>query len=277
MNRLLVIALLGGVLGCNGGEAKPIRIEFGHLSSCGSSTVAYDISCVQSLTVQLIGADGTEYKSQCTSLSPYANLQKLFASEEIIAVLEGVRTRSNARIELRAYHGGFDKAPCTDLDDSELMLWGTSELINFSDPTVDQVRVPLDCRPDCDCFDFDNRSTECPRALVQGVCVPPKIFYCRKACETDDVCYGGLLGCQLGSCGALTSPSCCAPDNADGMCGECTTDADCGGNRRCVYNAHAPNGPEEYFCAEPCPGPNISPCPERMSCQRLGDAPYNDP
>ncbi|MEE8410575.1 MAG: hypothetical protein V3T05_13315 [Myxococcota bacterium] len=280
MRRLVAISIIGCVAACNGGEARPIRIELLNRTSCGSSTVAYDISCVKSLIVQLIGADGTLFRSQCTSIdNDYSNLQELIASDKVVDVLEGVRARSSARIELRGYHG-FDKAPCTAIkdDDSELMLWGTSDLTDFTDPTLDEVSVWLDCRPDCDCLDFDPRSAECPRALVQGVCVPFKIFYCRKACETTDVCYGGLLSCELG-CDPLNSPSCCAaPSEAGGMCGDCASDADCGGNRRCVHHAHAPDGPEEYFCAEACPPlPDFAPCPEGMSCQRLGDDPYTVP
>ncbi len=278
MSRLVAIVTACCVTACDDGAARPIRIELGTLSSCGSSTAVYDISCVQSLTVQLIGADGKTFRSQCTSLGgAYRYLQDLVASDEVTDVLAGVRARSSARIELRAYHG-FDKAPCTALDDSELMLWGRSDLLDFTDPTVDEIRVPLDCRPDCDCFDFGMRPSECPRALVQGVCVPPTNRYCRKACETDDVCYGGLLECQIG-CDPLNSPSCCTSTKVGGTCDDCTSDADCLDNRRCVYNAHAPDGgPGEYFCAEPCPPlPGIDPCPERMSCQRLGDDSYAVP
>jgi hypothetical protein len=258
---------------CGGDAARQVRIELLHRSSCGVSTARYDTSCLQAVTVQMVSTDGRRFRKQCTLLGgSYPTLQDLLASTRVEAFLEDVRARSSVFIELKAFHGLGGKL-CPDPPDSGLMLWGVSEIVDLTDPTVDVVALPFECRPSCDCEAID--AGDCTQSLLPGVCAPPPRLYCRKQCAASQDCFDGLASCT-GACEPGVGPSgatCCEESSSKGMCSYCAGDADCA-SRRCVLNRHdtEPNDPPERFCAESCPAlPDVSPCPSGMSCRKVGD------
>ena len=268
MRRALPFVL--AVAACNSDSPRPVRLELILRGSCPLSTHSYDISCVRSLVVSTIGEEGELDREQCTAISePFANMQALVASHQVVEVLAGARARSGMRVELRAYHA-VDKAPCTALDDADLLFWGASAVVDLTDTALEVLPVELECRPECDCADFDTAAARCPLAMPAGICAPPATLACRKPCELANDCYGGLLACEPGACSGGASSDCCTAE-ARQTCSPCGSDADCDSGV-CVHNTGAP---DEWSCAEVCPPlPGVTPCPPSMSCKRLDNGTY---
>ncbi|MBI5507349.1 MAG: hypothetical protein HY903_01225 [Deltaproteobacteria bacterium] len=279
MRRLcLALATLAG-FGCGQKTPRNVRLDLVLRSSCPASTQSYDISCVHSVVVGLVATTGQSFESRCTAVSgSYASLQDLLAATHVVSVLEKVEARADVRLAVRAYHGG-DKPPCHDLLDSELMFWGMSPAADLTDPAVDELVVEVECRPECDCADL-GATERCPSDLVIGICAPPANRPCRKQCNDNGDCYDGLLSCEVGTCDDLpASGQCCTATDGE-RCWECGRAGDCNSGV-CVHNTYTvpgttpPEGPDEWFCASPCPPlPNVTPCPTGMSCKRLDNGIY---
>ncbi|MBI3180075.1 MAG: hypothetical protein HYZ27_10465, partial [Deltaproteobacteria bacterium] len=219
-------ALVLAAWACVPGDLAPVRLELLVRGSCPPSTATYDISCVQALTVGLVGADDTRFRTDCTVLAgQYATLVDLIASQQLTTVLEHIRARNDVRLELRAYKGA-DGEPCSDLDDSNLMFWGSSELVDLSDESLTEVIVSIECRPDCDCADLAD-PVRCPAELPVGACARAANLTCRRSCNpVDGACYGGAAQCSTNVCDGDPDTTCCGnPPN--GLCMSCTTSADC--------------------------------------------------
>lgn len=277
MPRLVGLLLLL-LMACGDAEPRKVRLELVLRGSCPRSTKTYDLTCARSLVIAVVGVNGQRFKSQCTDLNGrFDSLQALIASTDVLAVLEEVKARDAVQIELRAYHGGaLQKAPCTELADNDLLLWGISPPIDLTNPDLTQVLVNLECRPECDCLAFDQAPERCPLELPMGICAPPENLACRKLCDSNSSCWDGLLTCEVGTCTIGSDDKCCTPE-ASGVCSPCDANGQCDSNI-CVHNLDDlddPKDPDEWFCAEPCPPlPNVSPCPSRMSCKRLGNGTY---
>jgi hypothetical protein len=231
--------------------------------SCGRSTLAYDISCVASIDVRVVDAgSGEVLDSACNPVSGQLEyFSDLVASVDPIPLLEDTEARGNVRIELRGYHA-FDTEPCNDPTDDELMMWGSSGVVDLDDDTLESITIQFECRPDCDCVDLGNDPTNCPAVLVPGACAPIEAQLCRRECEAPEDCYGGAtLTC---------SEQRCTPVQSGGTCAQCDDDGDCS-DGRCITNANT----TERFCAPRCPPLGaISACPTRMSCKRLDGDPF---
>lgn len=280
--RFALVILVALAASCGNGDARQVRLELLNRSSCGTSTKLYDTTCIRAVKVQMVGIDGQRYRSQCTRIDAYENLQDLFASTTVQNVLDGVRAREAVFLEFRAYHVLDGGDPCDSDSETSLMLWGVTETIDTTNPKLSEVTLPLECRPDCDCEELGD-TVKCPWDLVQGVCAPSSNRYCRKVCSIDDedetknTCYDSSMDCTLGACDTIVGPAeatCCNPP-ARTMCAPCDGDNDCNIGR-CVLNEHnvGPLGAER-FCADSCPPlPDTLPCPTGMSCHRLGDGTY---
>jgi len=203
--------------------------------------------------IRIVSSIGVEYASACQQVAGrFTTIQDLVASSEVITLLEDTRARKDVVIEFRAFHD-FDQQPCTNFLESDLMLWGSSAPTDLTDPTLQGVTIQFECRPGCDCEAFDEKPIACPADIVPGICTPAEQLLCRKACETDDGCYGGLLGCRDSVCAATEG----------GTCDQCTKASDCDSGI-CVTNSNT----SESFCADRCPSFDVaSACPVRMSCK----------
>ncbi len=235
---------------------QSVRLDFNLRGSCGRSTQSYDLSCVSSLDIKLLDPQGMLIKQQCLSTGGrFPKLHDLVASATIIDLLDGIESPGPFVLEMRAYHS-FDKAPCTDMDRSELMLWGTTPVFSLDeDPPRTEITLTADCRPDCDCEEFDSNPQLCPASLGESVCTPLPERLCRKPCETSESCFGGELSCVNLVCEASPGK----------FCAECVQNSDCDSGY-CITN----NITGELFCAQPCPDSNqADACIERMSCRRI--------
>lgn len=258
---LFVVAI--GVFACGESAPRQVRIEPIARSSCGWSPVLYDISCVQSLQVS-VHSGGREVVPACTTLAGrFANVQELLGSEQVLEVVTSIAALPDTVVELRAYHT-FNRAPCTDLSDSELMMWGSSDPVDLSDKTLEVIPVHIECRPDCGCEGFQSRPGECPISLTPGICSPQTEIQCRKRCETTASCYDGLLPCVASSCDEGGSSMCCEALPRE-ICSHCVASTDCVSGQ-CAHN----DVTNEDFCAPRCPPlSGALPCPWGMSCKRL--------
>ncbi len=258
------VFLLTWVLSCVPGDLAPVRLELLVRGSCPPSTASYDISCVQALSVGLVGADGRRFRSACTVLAgKYPSLVDLIASDDVVTVLERIRARHNVRLELRAYKGS-DGEPCSDLNDQDLMFWGASDVVDLSDEALTEVVVSIECRPDCDCADLAD-PVRCPADLPMGACARAANLTCRRSCDpADGACYGGAAECTTNVCDGNPGATCCG-NPPDGLCMPCSTSADCASDM-CIENTQT----NERFCSEACPPlPWSYPCPLHMSCKRI--------
>ncbi|MEZ4271511.1 MAG: hypothetical protein R3C68_08790 [Myxococcota bacterium] len=274
MRRVFLLALM--LSACTDHTLRQVRLDLILRGSCPSSTIAYDATCIASIEVQLLDANKTLLASRCTPTpNRFNNMDELADGDEMLPVLENIEPQSGVTLAFRAYQS-LDRPPCTEPTEDELMLWGTSEPFDMRDATLQVVTVSLECRPGCDCAAFDDKPQQCPRVLQPGVCTPLAVRLCRRACNTPNTCYQGLLPCKNDTCSPDESGSCsicqdssdcmCVPEPAQ-TCAECNTSADCEGERRCVRNI----GRGEQFCADRCPPMGGSdPCPTLMSCKQLG-------
>jgi hypothetical protein len=251
--------LAGLAAACGDTGPRPVQLQLITRGSCSPS--AYDLSCVRSLRVQMFSEERS-YRAQCLTLSPaFESWGDLVSSRDLLFVLEGVRARANVRIEIRGYHNRIENDPCESLNDESLMFWGTSQLVDLSQPDTDNVVVHVDCRPKCDCRLIDNGA--CTAALVRGVCAPRLLLTCRdRACTTG--CFDGLLDCDSGTC----VPS------GGGMCFDCAASSECDSNM-CIHHTYQVGNYDidEAFCAyEPlCPPPSgwAHACPEGLPCTQI--------
>lgn len=257
--RMALVLLLCGA--CEP-PSRAVRIELVVRGSCGRSTQTYDISCVSSLELSLVDAHGQVLASQCTSVpGQYGAIHDLVTARELLPVLENVESHDGAHLEFRAYHA-FDKPPCEDLVEADLMLWGSSAPLNLTNESLQTVTVELECRPTCDCELFDREPAMCPPALVPGVCTPLEVQLCQRECDNAGDCYGGLLACVDGRC----------TSSVGGVCAPCSSGADCDSGR-CIRNLNT----SEQFCAQRCPpSDSATVCPTRMSCRRADGAVFEE-
>lgn len=251
--------------GCADDGARPIRLDMAGRSSCTSNASNQDVSCVKSLEIRMVDADRNLLYSQCTPVTA-ATIDELWRASGFTRVLTEVKAKKNVYVEMRAYQAR-DRQPCDNLRRSDLILWGSSALVDLSDATTEVVSITYECRPDCMCDALG--SSECPFELQEEalVCAPAAKVPCSAAriCDAQDECLGGELVCSSGRCRAIEANFCAA----------CTTDANCVSGP-CVLNRYAC----ESFCAIPCPGPAAIQCPDDTSCKRLGSANfelYEDP
>jgi hypothetical protein len=225
--------------------------------SCGWSPRNYDVTCLGGLELRVV-ADGTgqTLSEHCTSVAGrFTTLNDLVVPSLSLELLEDLHTEGTARIEVRGYHA-LDKAGCGNPSESDLLLWGSSDLVDLHDSHLRVITVQIECRPDCDCAAIGGDPQKCPAALSPGVCAGPKEVLCRKLCADDDDCYAGRLSCTA---------SLCTPETG-GLCAECASSLECTSGW-CAQNTYT----NESFCSARCPPEdNAAPCPTYMSCKRLG-------
>lgn len=255
MRWLLLVAC--ACAGCGGEEARNLRLELLVRGSCMPST-HYDLSCVHAIEVGLV-AGGQQHRRQCTVVTGrFSTMQELVANRDFVPLLQEVRARPDARLDVRGY-AAIDKSPCVDTTDADLVFWGTSAAVDLSDEALTTVTVELECRPECDCAAMVEGEAGCPHELTPGVCAPPSNRPCRRQCDIAEDCYDGLIQCG--------GDGICAPESGE-TCAVCASSDECDSGL-CVHNTDEPN---EWFCAPACPAlPNVDPCPPRMSCKRLGN------
>jgi hypothetical protein len=248
---------------CTTTTTDPVRLQLHPRGSCSSpSPYEYDISCMQSLRVDVLDAGGKLLGQSCTDVSDgrWPLLQDLLKETSGLRVLSGI-VAGKVRVEVRGYlaidqagNMTLDGQPCQALDDAQLILWGSSGVVDLAQSGLATVDIETECRPSCDCKAITGGT--CGAALELGICAPAYNQLCRTTCESDHDCYDGLMLCVDRTC----SP---APQT---QCDQCTTDADCG-TLRCVLDTDT----NERFCAQACPDtPFASACPTWMSCKRLG-------
>ena len=284
MMRWLVMVVVISTAGCGNSAPRQVRIvpvmPQGS-SSCPADTRSYSIRCVDALVVTLVGADGQRFKSQCTPItSPYDSLQALVSSTTVVEVLQDMKARAEAQLELRAYHSVPDHDPCEASSGGEeslvfwgqyLLFWGMSAVTDFTDSSVSEVAVAIDCRPQCDCNGLEKGTCLSEMLPGTGVCAPPEGRPCRKQCETDEKCYAGLLSCEVATCEDNPNPTakCCTPVTEQ-ICAKCAHDPDCESGI-CAHNITA----DELLCTSPCPPlPDVTLCPTGMSCKLLDNVLY---
>jgi len=246
---------------CSTTTTDPVRLQLHPRGSC--LPYDYDISCMQSLRVDVLDEAGKLLAQSCTDVSDgrWPTLQALLGDKSALKVIAGI-TPGKVQVQLRGYlavddagNMTLDGQPCVSLDDSELMLWGASGVVDLSGASTTTVDLETECRPSCDCAAITAGS--CPAPMGPGICAPAYNQLCRAACETDHDCFDGLMLCNDRTCD---------PGMAGVQCSSCNTDADCGA-LRCVLDTTT----GERFCADACPDtPLASACPTWMSCKRLG-------
>ena len=251
---LLLLVLIFG--GCIEGP-RQVRMDLIVRGSCGRSTLSYDTSCVASLLARVRDAGGEVLDERCTAVAgQFSNINDLVTSTTILELLE-TDDHKQVYVEFNAYHA-FDKSPCSNLSDNDLMLWGSTDLVDLNSSKVKVVTVELECRPECDCEAFDESPAQCPASLPAGACTPLATLNCRRSCQSNLACYEGLLTCSNNECAPLPR----------GLCALCGGPDDCDSGL-CVENTV--KGDNERFCAPRCPPLQSStPCPPLMSCKRLG-------
>ena len=263
MNPVRLAWALGLVAAGHGcGEDRAVRIQLQLHASC-LPTTQYDVSCMQALRLDVLDARGALVGSTCTDVAGrYATMQNLLAEPDGLLLMAEVRPRAGVRLELRGYHV-IDKAPCTDLRDEELMLWGSSRSVDLDDEALRTVAIEAECRPGCDCSALQGITQgtgPCVPALSPGACAPAVNQLCRAECDDDHDCYGNLM-----TCGDRR----CTPEPT-ALCAACEGDGDCASGL-CVENTAT----GERFCASACPPlPDVAPCPLWMSCKALGGGPW---
>lgn len=247
---------------CEVSEPRDIRLEFVIRSSCGRSPANYDLSCLAALDIRVVDENSNTKASQCTDVrGRYGSVRDLIASTDILAVTDKLEPYENAIIEVRGYHA-FDKEACTDAQESELLLWGRSELVSLAEESTNVISLHTECRPTCDCEKLGEDISECPVQMSPGICAPLETVNCRKVCGQAESCYGGELNCSGGLCSPLPG----------GLCWECESSSDCDIGR-CVQNTEISD--QEVFCAPSCPEElSAHPCPTNMSCKLVGQTPY---
>lgn len=251
--RCWALLLLGCLTACDTAP-RTVRLDLIPRGSCGRSSQTYDISCVAALELRVLDSFGDTLAEQCTPVvGSYTFMSDLVAAREITTLLESVDARDGVHLELRAYHA-FDKQPCVDQTEADLMMWGSTGPIDFLTGNVLEVGLPFECRPSCDCAQFDASPAQCPGTLEPGVCTPLPAQRCRRECSSTAECFGGApLTCEQQQCTAA----------AGEMCSECSSGADCDSGL-CVENL----GTGERFCARRCPPQGgVQVCPTFMACR----------
>jgi hypothetical protein len=245
---------------CTTTATDPVRLQLHPRGSC--LPYDYDISCVQSLRVDVLDVTGKLLGQSCTDVSDgrWPTLQDLLKEAAGLRVISGI-TPGRVRVQVRGYltldqagNMTLDGHPCAGLSDSQLILWGSSDLVDLAQSSLATVDIETECRPSCDCKAIT--SATCVAPLEPGICAPAFNQLCRATCETDHDCYDGLMYCVDRTCAPASKT----------QCSQCNTDADCG-SLRCVLDTDT----SERFCAQDCPNsPLAGACPTWMSCKRLG-------
>ncbi len=236
-----LLLMMGAGCGSSPTE-RVLRLELLPRPSCGASTRTFDTTCVKSFQIRVLDSSGAVLDSQCTTLTtPFGTVHEFISLRDIMQVLQNVPERRGVKLEMRAYHA-LGTTPCTDLSESQLMFWGISntiDLIPAEQFPSEIVEMPFECRPGCDCADFDNKPDLCSSELSSGICAPLPNFLCRRTCENDETCPERLT-CNI-------QENQCAPQMRE-PCAVCTGPDDCISGL-CVQNLKT----NEKFCAVACP------------------------
>lgn len=244
--------------GCAPLPAEEARLVPTFRASCGRSALSYDITCATSLQVRVWDSQNEVRMEACTAVQGrYPTIQSILADKERLRVLEGAPLEADMRIEMRFYHA-LQSAPCADLSDDDLMLWGSSQPIDLNEALEENINVVFECRPGCDCKALDDAPERCDVSLEPGACFPPATTACTRPCSDASDCFGGLLACMDGRC---------KPSNDGGGCSPCQSQSDCLAGHICGRNPLS----GAQICGVACPnlGGLLSACPQRMACQAL--------
>lgn len=239
---------------------RKIFLQLNPTPGCGVSQFTFDITCVEAVSVRVTPVSGGPSRSNCIVLeAPVASLHDFISMPELQALSEVETANGPVRVELRAFHGvGADGCA----NPKAQMFWGVSESVDLSAPGLTKIRMPVDCRPGCNCADIDEKPG-CALDITAGVCAPLPNFRCRRNCTTRGTCPKPLI------CDQQTK-ICIAREG--GTCSDCAVDADCN-DGICVRNSN--DKIQENFCAALCPATNATRvCGEDLSCEPLDSDPF---
>lgn len=94
---------------------------------------------------------------------------------------------------------------------------------------------------------------------------------CSAVCDSNAVCSAYGRDCVwYNVLAALYGPACMPPNASSPLCSLCLSDADCGGDAKCIESAANPG---ERYCGLPCP--NGDECPAGYTCTDVGGAVNN--
>lgn len=244
---LLSIAVLSGCV-----QERNVELELILRGSCASSARNQDISCLRALEVSLFDLQGTtQLQTQCTDVSnQFESLADLLTVSSPLLLLEDVATRTDVRLQIRGY-SAFNKETCDAQSEADLLLWGSSGVVDLTSPDLVEVTVIFECRPGCDCTAIDEGT--CSQSFQPGVCAPPTQIPCRRACNDRNNCFGERSECTNGFC----------IYRGGEMCASCDDASECNSNF-CIENTFT----QERFCADRCPPlVGFQTCADAMWCQ----------
>ncbi|MEM6730039.1 MAG: hypothetical protein AAF658_00700, partial [Myxococcota bacterium] len=169
---------------CESDTVRDVRIDLSLRGSCGFASQNYNISCVSSIEVRVLGNNGALLAEQCTTVSGvYEDLGDL-VSDAPRSLLDDLPAVSGVVVELRGYVTP-DRDGCSDLEERDLVFWGESAPVDLASSMTATLLVQIECRPGCDCADFGR--PECPVALEPGACAPVSTVLCRRPCSDASI------------------------------------------------------------------------------------------
>jgi hypothetical protein len=258
---LFILALAA----CDEPPADIVRLEFVPSPSCGLRYEEWDADCLGDLDVRIVDAGDSSQilAEECQQVTAsFVTLRDLLFPSSRLTVLPDAKKASNVRIELRA-HNNHGNEPCDTFYAENLMVWGSSGVVDLTSTGDEPINVLVECRPECDCFDLRTGST-CPPAMDGlGVCGPISPVPCVPAtCDADIECRRGLRVCDNHTCQVAEGRE-CAP---------CSAAAPCAPGYLCVDRDEG--GIVETFCTPSCPADDVSTCPSTMMCHQLDGVRY---